>query len=76
MISAQIPAIAGLSLQEKWQLAVELWDEVETRQAELPASPSILEIVEKRFADYERDPTTAMTLKEFKSKFRDELPLS
>lgn len=70
MIAEQIPAVAGLSLHEKWQLAVELWDEVDIRQEELPITPALLDIVEKRFADYERDPTTAMTLDEFKQKFR------
>lgn len=69
MIAEQIPAVAGLSLQEKWQLAVELWDEVDTRQEELPTPPALLEIVEKRFAEYEQDPSTAMTLNEFKLKF-------
>jgi len=69
MIAGQIPAVVGLSLQQKWQLAVELWDEVDSRQEELPTAPEVLEIVEKRFADYERDPATAMTLDEFKLKF-------
>jgi hypothetical protein len=27
-------------------------------------------VVEQRFADYERDPSTAMTLEEFKRKYR------
>ena len=70
MIAEQIPAVAGLSLQEKWQLAVELWNEVEAKQEELPTAPEILEIVEKRFSEYERDPSTAMTLEEFKHKYR------
>jgi putative addiction module component (TIGR02574 family) len=59
-----------MSLEDKWTLAVELWDEVAERQQELPTNQAILDVVEHRFADYERDPSTAMTLEEFKRKFR------
>lgn len=70
MNAATLPAIAGLSLEEKWSLAVELWDEVDERQAELPTNPAILKIVEQRFAEFERDPSTAMTLEQFKRHFQ------
>ncbi len=70
MIVETLPAIAALSLEQKWSLAVELWDEVDERQAELPANPAILKIVEERFADFERDPSTAMTLEQFKRRFQ------
>jgi putative addiction module component (TIGR02574 family) len=70
MIAEQIPALTGLNLQEKWQLAVELWDEVDALQEQLPTDDALLKIVEQRFADYDRDPSTAMTLEEFKLKFR------
>ncbi|MDI1311087.1 addiction module protein [Prosthecobacter sp.] len=70
MIAEQIPALTGLNLQEKWQLAVELWDEVDALQEQLPTDDALLKIVEQRFADYERDSSTSMTLDEFKLKFR------
>jgi putative addiction module component (TIGR02574 family) len=70
MILDKLPAIAGLSIEDKWTLAAELWDEVSERQQELPTNQTILDVVEQRFADYERDPSTAMTLEEFKRKFR------
>lgn len=70
MIAETLPAVAGLSIEEKWNLAVELWDEITERQNELPTNQAILDIVEQRFADYERDPSTALTLEEFKRKFR------
>lgn len=70
MISEQIPAVTKLSLEDKWLLANELWNEVETRQDELPTSPDILTIVEERFAQFEGDPSTAMSLDEFKRRFR------
>jgi len=70
MIAEQIPAVKELCLQDKWLLANELWDEVEEHQEELQSSPKIIAIVEKRFADHERDPGTAMSLEEFKRHFR------
>ncbi|WP_395746879.1 addiction module protein [Prosthecobacter sp.] len=70
MIAEKLPSIAGLSIEEKWTLAVELWDEVNERQSELPTNQAILDVVEQRFADYERDPSTALTLEEFKRKYR------
>lgn len=70
MIAEQIPAVTELSLQDKWLLANELWDEVEEHQEELPSSPEIIAIVEQRFAEHERDPSTAMSLEEFKRRFR------
>ncbi|HRH98798.1 MAG TPA: addiction module protein [Prosthecobacter sp.] len=70
MIAEKLPAVASLSLEEKWSLAVELWDEVSEHQQELPTNQAILDVVEQRFADFERDPSTAMTLEEFKRKFR------
>ncbi|WP_395736625.1 addiction module protein [Prosthecobacter sp.] len=69
MIAEKLPAIAGLSIEEKFDLAVELWDEVSARQNELPTQKVILDEVERRFADYERDPSSALTLEEFKRKF-------
>ena len=69
MIAEQIPAVAALSLQEKWLLANELIREVEEHQDELPSPPEVMELVQKRFDEYERDPSTAMTLEEFKVKF-------
>ena len=70
MIAERIPAVKLLSLQDKWLLANELWEEVEEHQQELPTSPEIMAVVEQRFAEYERDPSTAMSLEEFKRQFR------
>lgn len=66
MIAEQIPALAGLTVEEKWLLAAELWAEVEEHQEQLPATPDIRVILEQRMMDYERDPTTALSLDEFR----------
>ncbi|MEN9283559.1 MAG: hypothetical protein RLZZ179_1052 [Verrucomicrobiota bacterium] len=69
MIVETIPALGQLSLEEKWILANELMAEVEDRQEALPGNPEIQAIVERRFAEFERDPSTAMTLETFKLRF-------
>ena len=69
MIADQIPAVKQLSLQDKWLLANELWEEVEEHQQKLTTSPEIMAVVEQRFAEFERDPSTAMSLEEFKRRF-------
>ena len=69
MIAERIPAVKQLSLQDKWLLANELWEEVEEHQQKLTTSPEIMAVVEQRFAEFERDPSTAMSLEEFKRRF-------
>ncbi|HWB05228.1 MAG TPA: addiction module protein [Verrucomicrobiales bacterium] len=54
MIAERIPALASLSITEKWTLAVELLDEVERREGEMPVDEGILALVEERFARYEQ----------------------
>lgn len=70
MIAEQLSAVNQLSIEEKWMLANELWNEVEEHQDELKNSPEIAALVEKRFADHDRDPSPAMTLEEFKCRFK------
>jgi putative addiction module component (TIGR02574 family) len=66
----QFPAVQQLSMHEKWILANELWSEVEEHQEELPVSQEIVALVEQRLADYEKDPSTGLTLEEFKQRYR------
>jgi putative addiction module component (TIGR02574 family) len=69
MIAEKIPAVSQLSVDEKWMLANELWDEVEEHQESLSTSPAIIALVQQRFDEYERDPSTAITLEDFKRRF-------
>ena len=59
MIAERIPALASLSIVEKWTLAAELFEEVERREEELPVDARILALVEDRFARYERGEESA-----------------
>ena len=53
-------------MEEKWQLANELIEEAESHQQALPASEAIRAIVEQRYAEYEKDPSTALPLEALK----------
>lgn len=70
MIAKRIPAVQQLTLEEKWLLANELWDEVDEHQQALPSRPEIMAVVEQRLAEYERDPSAALDLEEFKRRFQ------
>lgn len=48
MILDKLPTIAGLSIEDKWTLAVELWDEITERQQELPTNQALLDELEQR----------------------------
>ena len=67
MITERIPALAGLSVMEKWTLAVELLDEVERREDELPVDDGILALVEERFARYDQGKEPARPWSEVKA---------
>lgn len=69
MIAEKIPAVSQLSVDEKWMLANELWDEVEEHQDKLTTSAEIISLVQSRFEEFDRDPSTAMTLEAFKQRF-------
>jgi hypothetical protein len=68
-IAEKSPALDLLSIEEKWLLANELMAEVEDQQEAVPGNPQIQAIVEQRYAEFERDPSTAMTLDAFKLRF-------
>ena len=59
MIAERFPALTSLSVLEKWTLAAELYEEVESRADELPMDQEVLTAIETRFAAFESGETTA-----------------
>lgn len=54
-----------LSRAERVEIAQELWDSLE--EADLPPlTPAQAEEIDRRVAEHERDPSTAITLEKFK----------
>jgi putative addiction module component (TIGR02574 family) len=68
MIAERIPAIASLSLPDKWRLATELFDEVEQRGDAFPVDDAILAGIEARFSRYQSGQETASPWPEVKAR--------
>ncbi len=52
MIADKLPEIRSLPLSEKFELAVELWDEVLQHEAELNEPEGLSTLLEQRLTDY------------------------
>lgn len=68
MIAERIPQIRSLSLDEKWQLLVELEDELWELDHDDSRSHAILAALETRRSHYQAHPETAMSLEEARQR--------
>ena len=68
MIVERIPEIAELTREEKRTLVTELWEEV-LADNDSPTDDAIERLLQTRMADYEKNPASAMTWHEFRSKW-------
>jgi putative addiction module component (TIGR02574 family) len=63
----RFPEIAALSLDEKRELMDELWEEVYGSETGQP-DPATVALLKERWEQYEADPSTAITLEEFRKR--------
>lgn len=68
MIAERIPAIARLSIPDKWRLATELFDEVEQHEDAQPVDNAILTLIEARYARYQSGKESASPWSEVKAR--------
>lgn len=68
MIAERIPELEKLSTEEKLLLANELWADVEKRQEEIPFNDAVVELLDRRTAEFHKDPQSAVTWEEFKRR--------
>jgi putative addiction module component (TIGR02574 family) len=68
MLIERMPEVQRLSSEEKLRLAAELWGEIEGKQDEIAVDESVYALLEKRFADHQNDPASAVTWQDFKSR--------
>jgi putative addiction module component (TIGR02574 family) len=59
MLIEKLPNVQSLPLEEKWLLIDELWQDLAHRIESSPADANVVELLEKRFADYLADPSLA-----------------
>ncbi len=60
MILDTLPAVQNLSAQDKWRLAVELWDEL-IPDVEDRRDNAIQELIDRRMESYRQNPESATT---------------
>jgi putative addiction module component (TIGR02574 family) len=65
---ADFPDVQRLSTEEKLQLVDELWLSMGTDLDELEVTPEEKKILDERWAEFEKNPDSALTLEEAKSK--------
>ena len=68
MIKDKIPELQKLSAAEKLALAYELWDDASSDPDAIPVSDEVLNELDRRHAEYLRDPTKAVTWEAVKAK--------
>ncbi len=67
---ADFPEVRALSAQEKLQLVDELWLSVAPQLGSLAVSPEEKDLLDARWAAFLKDPSSALTLKQFREKMR------
>ena len=65
MIAERFPELVGLPLEEKRIVLSELCEEIVPSSA---PDPEIVKILEKRWKDYQTDPSGGITLEEFRRR--------
>ena len=65
---ADFPSVAALSAVEKLQLVDEIWASVGAGLDNSAVSPEEKKILDERWAAYERNPASAITLEELQKK--------
>lgn len=69
MIAETIPQLKDLTIEQKFLLAAELWVDAANQQTDWESEPDFVASLEKQLAEFRRDPSTAMSLDDFKRRF-------
>ena len=68
MILERHPEIQRLSAAEKLALVAELWDDVAANPEDIPVSPEHLAELDRRMAEYRRDPSRVTSWEAIKAR--------
>ncbi len=68
MILERHPELRRLSNSEKLALVSELWDELSANPADVPVSPEQIAELDRRMAEYRKDPSQVTTWQEIKAR--------
>ena len=64
----EIPEIARLTVPEKILLLEDLWDSIADEESSVPVPASHREELDRRLAEYEKDPGNLLTLEELRGR--------
>jgi putative addiction module component (TIGR02574 family) len=67
---ADLPQVRALSPEEKLQLVDELWQDVARDLEKKEISAAERELLDERWAAFLRDPSSALTLDQFKTRVK------
>ncbi|MBL9145720.1 MAG: addiction module protein [Verrucomicrobiaceae bacterium] len=68
MILERFPEIMAFSIEQKRALADELWEEIDKSEGVSEVDLAIGELLDQRFAEYEKDPSTAVRWEDLKKR--------
>jgi putative addiction module component (TIGR02574 family) len=64
----EIPEIARLTVPEKILLLEDLWDSIAAQESSVPVPPSHREELDRRLAEYEKDPGRLLMLDDLRGR--------
>ncbi len=67
MIAETIPQLRDMRLTDKFQLAVELWDDVLSHEQQIEDPPRLAALLEQRLTDYRNGQSTGKSWDEVRS---------
>jgi putative addiction module component (TIGR02574 family) len=65
---ADLPEVKALSAREKLELVDELWKDVARELETLDVTPEEKQLLDERWADFLRDPSSALTLEQLQER--------
>ncbi len=68
MTLTQLPQVQALSVREKLELVDEIWESVSSDTDSLEVTQEEKDILDRRWADFLGNPSSALTLADFKTK--------
>jgi putative addiction module component (TIGR02574 family) len=67
---ADLPQVRALPAEEKLQLLDELWQDVARDLESMEVSPAERKLLDERWAAFQNDPSSALSLEQFKTQVR------
>lgn len=69
-VSAKLPGIEQLSIEEKLTLMEEIWEDICTEKSALELTPEQVEEIDRRLAELEAHPERVIPWEEIKADYR------